>query len=64
MRKVSLATIIAVAWLILYVLLLSATALAATAGFVKKTPPQWAFAIGAYGDDGFVASQDTYTNSF
>ena len=61
MRKVTLAFIIAVSWLILVMAPLSATAVAATASFVKTDATTMGSWIGAYGADGYFVSQDSNT---
>ena len=55
--KVVLTSIIAVFWLILVSVPLSATALAATASFVKTDATTMGSWIGAYGADGYFVSR-------
>ena len=61
MRKAALTSILTVFLAILIVALLSAPALAATAGFVKTDATTMGGWIGAYGADGYFVSQDSNT---
>ena len=61
MRKAALTSILTVFLAILIVALLSAPALAATAGFVKTDTTTMGGWIGAYGTDGYFVSQDSNT---
>ena len=61
MRKAALTSILTVFLAILIVALLSAPALAATAGFVKTDTTTMGSWIGAYGADGYFVSQDSNT---
>jgi hypothetical protein len=61
MRKAALATLSVISWVILVVAPLSATAVAATARFVKTDTATRGCSIGAYRADGYFVSQDSNT---
>ena len=61
MRKAAFVSIVAASWVILSAAPLSATALAATAGFAKTDTTTEGSWVGAYGADGYFVSQDAST---
>ena len=61
MRKAALVSIIVVSWAILVLAPLSATALAATASFIKTDTAMEGSWVGTYGVDGYLVSQSLPT---